>query len=131
MEVDIDLRVTPEYIEELQKNEIFVFGSNLPGLHVVGAANIAHNKWGAKWGKGTGLHGQTYAIPTMQGTIDTIKQYVDEFINFAKKNTHLTFLVTPICDIAGLRPIDIAPLFYEATSIENIFLPNCFWRYLA
>lgn len=130
MEIDIKQRITPNYINKLNKDEIFVFGSNLPGIHVVGTANIAHNRWGAKWGKGVGLHGQTYAIPTMQGTIETIKKYVDEFIEFAKKHQNKKFLVTSIYDISNLEAKDVAPLFWKAVDIENIYLPTIFWKYL-
>ena len=64
---------TPDRISELKENEIFVFGSNLAGAHGGGAARLAYNKFGAVWGEGVGLHGQTYAIPTMQGGVETIK----------------------------------------------------------
>ena len=67
-----DRRFTPERISELKENEIFVFGSNLAGAHGGGAARLAYNKFGAVWGEGVGLHGQTYAIPTMQGGVETI-----------------------------------------------------------
>lgn len=131
MEIDIDNRVTPKYINELEECEVFVFGSNLPGLHVGGAANVAHNKWGAVWGQGVGLQGQTYAIPTMQGDIETVEPYVNDFIEFAKKHQELIFLVTPIgCGIAGFTPKEIAPLFREATSLENVYLPRSFWDIL-
>lgn len=130
MNLNMELRVTPKYINELKPNEVYVFGSNLPGLHVVGSANIAHSKWGAKWGKGVGLYGQSYAIPTMQGSIETIRPYVNRFIEFAKKEQNKTFLVTPICDIANIEPKLIAPLFTEAINVKNIYLPKCFWNYL-
>ena len=68
-----DRRFTPERISELRENEIFVFGSNLAGAHGGGAARLAYNRFGAVWGEGVGLHGQTYAIPTMQGGVETIK----------------------------------------------------------
>ena len=71
---------TPERISELKENEIFVFGSNLAGAHGGGAARLAYNRFGAVWGEGVGLHGKTYAILTMQGGVETIKPYVDEFI---------------------------------------------------
>ena len=64
---------TPERISELKENEIFVFGSNLAGAHGGGAARLAYNRFGAVWGEGVGLHGKTYAIPTMQGGVETIK----------------------------------------------------------
>lgn len=120
-------RVTSNHIERLQPNEIFVFGSNLSGHHGGGAALLAMNKWGAIWGQGVGLQGQTYGIPTMQGGVETIRPYVDEFIQFANKHPEMTFLVTEIgCGIAGFTPQEIAPLFAKATTTENIHLPQRF-----
>lgn len=118
---------TPERITSLQPGEIFVFGSNLQGMHAGGAARMAYEKFGAVWGQGVGLQGQSYAIPTMQGGVETIRPYVDEFIAFAKAHRALTFLVTPIgCGIAGFKVEDIAPLFKEAISVDNIVLPKSF-----
>ena len=117
-------RVTPESITHLEKNEIFVFGSNLAGAHGGGAAYIAYRKFGAIWGQGVGLQGQSYGIPTMQGGVETIKPYVDEFIEFARQHPDLTFLVTRIgCGIAGFTNEQISPLFAEAHNIANIVLP--------
>ena len=117
-------RTTPAYITELQPNEVFVSGSNLEGMHGGGAAWIAYRKFGAIMGQGVGLQGQSYAIPTMQGGVETIRPYVDEFIQFAKAHPELTFLVTRIgCGIAGFTDDEIAPLFAEAHDVENIVLP--------
>ena len=93
---EMNKRYTPERITSLKENEIFVFGSNLAGAHGGGAARLAYERFGAVWGEGVGLHGHTYAIPTMQGGVETIKPYVDAFILFAKGNPKLTFLVTRI-----------------------------------
>lgn len=118
---------TPDRISELKENEIFVFGSNLAGSHGGGAARLAYNRFGAVWGLGTGIQGQSYAIPTMQGGVETIKPYVNEFIRFAKENKQLTFLVTRIgCGIAGFRDEEIAPLFEDALELENVILPKEF-----
>jgi len=120
---------TPEWISELKPNEIFVFGSNLQGAHGGGAAWLAYDKFGAVWGQGVGLQGQSYGIPTMQGGVETIEPYVTEFIRFAKAHPELTFLVTRIgCGIAGFTPEQIAPLFYDALEVENILLPEDFVR---
>ena len=117
-------RTTPEFITELEPNEIFVFGSNLKGMHGGGAAYIAYRKFGAIMGQGVGLQGQSYGIPTMQGGVDTIRPYVDEFIQFAKEHPTLTFLVTRIgCGIAGFTDDEISPLFEKAHDVENIVLP--------
>lgn len=120
-------RFTPEMITALAENEIFVFGSNLEGAHGGGAARIARKCFGAVWGQGVGLQGQSYAIPTMQGDVATIRPYVDEFIAFATRNPELQFLVTKIgCGIAGFRDEEIAPLFDAALDVENIILPLSF-----
>ncbi len=120
-----DMRTTPERITELAPNEIFVFGSNLKGMHGGGAAWTAYQKFGAIMGQGVGLQGQSYAIPTMQGGVETIRPYVDEFIAFAKEHPELTFLVTRIgCGIAGFTNEEISPLFAEAHNVENIVLPS-------
>lgn len=115
---------TPERISELKPNEIFVFGSNLAGSHGGGAARLAYNRFGAIWGQGVGLQGQSYAIPTMQGGVETIRPYVDEFIAFAKAHPELIFLVTRIgCGIAGFTDNQISPLFADAHDVDNIVLP--------
>ncbi len=120
-------KYTPERISKLKDNEIFVFGSNLAGAHGGGAARLAYERFGAVWGKGVGLQGQSYAIPTMQGGVETICPYVDDFIQFAKEHKQFTFLVTRIgCGIAGFRDEDIAPLFKEAEDVANIILPKEF-----
>jgi calpastatin len=119
---------TPDTISSLKSDEIFVFGSNLHGHHGGGAARAACKKFGAIWGQGVGLQGQSYAIPTMQGGVETIKPYVDQFIEFAKEHTELFFYVTRIgCGIAGFRDSDMAPLFREAIGIKNVCLPKSFW----
>ena len=118
-------RVTPERITELGENEVFVFGSNLAGAHGGGAALLAYRKFGAIWGQGVGLQGQSYGIPTMHGGVDAIKPYVDELIEFAKTRPDLTFLVTRVgCGIAGFTNEEISPLFVKAHEVENIVLPS-------
>lgn len=118
---------TPDVINSLAENEVFVFGSNLRGWHQGGAAKHAQKYFGAVWGKGEGLQGQSYAIPTMQGGIETIKPYVDEFIEFAKIHPEQRYLVTKIgCGIAGFCKEQIAPLFAEAIDVKNIILPRDF-----
>lgn len=127
----MNTRITPSHITALRPNEIFVFGSNLQGYHGGGAARLAMDKWGAVWGQGVGLQGQTYAIPTMQGGTDTIRPYVDQFIKFAQNDPERTYLVTEIgCGIAGFRPEEIAPLFRGAVNVPNVWLPQRFWEIL-
>lgn len=118
---------TPDFITELKDNEIFVFGSNLAGAHGGGAARIAYQKFGAVWGQGVGLHGRTYAIPTMHGGVDAISPYVDDFVAFASEHKEYKFLVTKIgCGIAGFTFEEIAPLFTKAHELDNVTLPREF-----
>ena len=125
----MNIQLTPNYINQLDKNEIFVFGSNLQGNHAGGAARIAKEKFGAVMGKGVGLQGNSYAIPTMQGGVDTIKPYVDDFIEYAKEHRNFHFYVTKIgCGIAGFSEEEMAPLFMRALLVENISLPQSFFQ---
>lgn len=126
-----DQRITPDRITTLNPGEIFVFGSNLAGYHAGGAARLALEHFGAIWGQGVGLQGESYAIPTMQGSIETIRPYVDQFIAFARLHPQYRFLVTEIgCGIAGFCPEQIALLFAEARDIPNIWLPARFRQIL-
>ena len=121
------MKYTPENIKSLEQDDIFVFGSNLEGIHVGGAAKVALERFGAIMGQGVGLQGQSYAIPTMQGGVGTIKPYVDEFIKFAYECDQNTFYVTRIgCGIAGFKDEEIAPLFKEARHLYNVRLPKSF-----
>ena len=128
----MNTQITPEFITRLAADEVFVFGSNLAGMHGGGAARMAYEHFGAEWGVGVGPTGQCYAIPTMQGGIDTIRPYVDEFIVYAKQHSDKRFLVTRIgCGIAGFTDEEIAPLFCDALAIPNIALPQLWHSILA
>lgn len=130
------MRISPSNIKSLANNEIFVFGSNLSGIHGGGAARTAI-KWGAVMGNGVGIQGSTYAIPTKSEgikrtlTIEEIRPYVNEFIQFAKDHLEFDFLVTEIgCGLAGHVVEDIAPLFSDAITVPNILLPSRFTKFL-
>ena len=123
-------RVTPANIEQLEFNEVFVFGSNANGFHNGGAAAYAMQRFGAQMGQGEGLQGHSYAIPTTNGML-LIAEAVDRFTLFARLHPELRFLVTNIgCGIAGYSPRDIAPLFSGCVSLENVALPHEFWEVL-
>lgn len=117
-----------ELIEDEKQIEIFVFGSNLKGIHGKGAALYALNNYGAIYGVGKGLQGRSYAIPTKYNPkqtlpINLIKEYVDEFISFARANKQYKFILTPIgTGLAGYKHEDIKPLFKDISN--NILLPK-------
>ncbi len=136
--VDIDDRgeLKMKQITELKENEIFVFGSNLAGIHGAGAAKIAYRKFGAELRVGEGMTGRCYAIPTKDEKlrarpIEDIGHSILKFINTAKRRPDLTFLVTPIgCGLAGFSVEQIAPWFNEARVMKNVVLPPEFLMYI-
>ncbi len=120
-------RITPSRINALDRGEIFVFGSNKQGYHGGGAARTAMNKFGAEWGNGEGLQGQSYALPTMEG-MESTKAAVDRFTEYAEDHSEYLFYVTAVgCGIAGYQPEEIAPLFEKAAELDNVYLPLSFW----
>ncbi len=125
------IRVSSDRIESLADNEVFVFGSNIGGKHIGGAARQAYQKFGAEWGVGTGPTGKCYAIPTMHGGIEVVAPYVDAFIQYAAEHPELRFLVTKVgCGVAKFHPNQIAPLFAQSVDLPNVYLPAEFWLYL-
>lgn len=125
-------RITPSWVIQLDRNQIFVFGSNTRGIHDGGASFTAVQYFGAIVGQSEGPQGQSYAIPTDGASLADIQTSVNSFIVYAKAHPHLTFLVTEIgCGTAGYHPMEIGPLFNDAVSVPNIYLPKMFWKYLA
>lgn len=106
--------------------EIFVFGSNLAGVHGAGAALEANKNFGAAWGQGIGASGQSWAIPTKDYNINTCKlydifYYVVGFIKYAESHPELEFFITRIgCGLAGYKDEDIAPMFAKVPSNCNL-----------
>lgn len=122
-------RTCPEKLDEMYENEVFVFGSNTKGHHTGGAALLAMKKFGAVYGEGDGLQGQSYAISTSDGLVETAMN-INRFISFAAQHQELRFFVTPIgCGHAGYNPLQIAPLFRKALLLPNVILPHIFWEY--
>lgn len=122
---------TPDYIDALLTNQIFVFGSNALGYHMGGASGTARKKFGAVWGQPEGLQGQSYAIPVDYGKgvrkDAEVKIAIDRFIDFAKAHNELFFFVTRVgCGIAGYHDEEIAPFFREALNMKNVCLPKSF-----
>ncbi len=114
--------------------QIFVFGSNLSGIHGAGAAKAAHQHYGAVWGVGEGFTGQSYALPTVRENIagplplPEINAAVDRFLTFAHHNPESNFLVTRVgCVLAGYSDEEIAQMFADAPL--NCSLPET-WKSL-
>lgn len=123
-------RVTPDWINHLEENEVFVFGSNPQGTHAGGAAAYAVEHFGAIVGQGEGPQGQSYAIPTTSG-FGLFLEAVERFIDYAKAHPDTRFLVTRLgMGNAGLNINEVAHVFSLAIQVENISLPHEVWERL-
>ena len=120
------------FITTLQPDEIFVFGSNLAGIHGAGAARQALECFGAKWGVGRGMTGRSYAFPTKDEQLCTrmlheLEEEVIMLYAVARNYPDFTFLVTPVgCGLAGYHPSQVAPLFLNQLVPDNVRLPSEF-----
>lgn len=126
-------RTTPEWVDSLKENEIFVFGCRNSGRHFDGASAFALRHFGAIMGQREGRQGQSYAIPTIGGDIGLkkIRQSVRRFTQYAAEHPELHFLVTAVgCGGGGWHPQKIAPLFAGTSKLPNISLPQDFWNEL-
>jgi hypothetical protein len=141
---------TPDYIEDLHPSEVFVFGSNMNGDHVGGAAHLAFQRFGAVWGVGEGLRGNSYALPTLDRNMRrvSLRSLAWAFKNFFREvdaNPNMVFLLTKVgCGIAGYAPADVAGVFWGAISEyydhrwtthvgslpENLVIPEIFYDYM-
>lgn len=133
LQKEVKQNVTLEWVTTLKENEIFVFGCRNSGRHFDGASNFALEHFGAVMGQREGRQGQSYAIPTIGGTIglNEIRKSVDTFTEYAAEHPELHFLVTPIgCGGGCRRPSEIAPMFRDATKLPNVSLPQEFWDIL-
>lgn len=112
---------------------IFVFGSNVKGVHGAGAATTAMWKYGAQWGEGEGRTGDAYAIPTKETpykgrNLAQIRFSVMVFLDYAEEHPELEFLVTRIgCGLAGYTDEQMAPMF--ATAPANCYFDPTWEKY--
>jgi hypothetical protein len=125
------IKVTDENTNTLKENEIFVFGSNLAGIHGGGASLHAKNNFGAVTSVGEGLTGQCYALPTKDKNIETLPFYEIyksvEVLLKVVKNSDKFFIITAVgCGLAGYSANDIAPMFEPFVHLPNVSLPQSF-----
>lgn len=103
-----------------QNGEVFVFGSNLAGIHGAGAAKAAFDLFGAKWGEASGFTGKCYAIPTKDARINTlllvsVSRFILDFVEVTESYPEMQWFVTRVgCGLAGFTDRDIAHLFKGA-----------------
>ena len=124
--------LTPENIQELKENQIFVFGSNMNGNHAGGAARLAVEKFGAIMGQAEGIQGQSYAIPTLDKDLQKVTEeelvvFLGNFGNYANEHPEKEFLLTAIgTGIAGFDASYMAYMVLRANLPDNVTLPKEF-----
>lgn len=116
--------------------EVFVFGSNLAGIHGAGAALLAKQEYGAVQGKGFGFYGQSYAIPTKNENIISLDMFsitawVEEFIKFVNEHPEKNFFLTAVgCGLAHKSHKEMSELFTPLRNHDNISFPDVWEKYL-
>ena len=124
-------RIAPDCIKELGPEGVFVFGSNILGKHNGGAALYALEHFGAIDGQAEGIQGRSYAIPTDGNTFEELKEAVGHFTDYVVMHPQKIFMLTAIgCGSAGYTPEQIAPLFQQAYSFGNVYIPESFFKYM-
>lgn len=124
-------RETPRHIEAIKSNEVYVFGTDVNGMHQGYCGRKAVMNFGAIAGQNEGMMGQSYAIPTGNNHLIAIAQAAERFRAYAAAHPERRFLVTEIgCGGAGFTPEIIAPMFQGCVEFENVALPRSFWNAL-
>jgi hypothetical protein len=127
--VSREMKTYKGLINKLEPHQIFVFGSNPEGRHGKGSAAVAKQHFGAKYGQGRGLMGQSYGIvtkdlrkkvhPSIPGK--DIKQEIKQLYEFAKNNPDKEFFVAYSSKgnyLSGFTPEQMAKMF-SCTEIPN------------
>jgi hypothetical protein len=113
---------------------VFVFGSNFTGNYETGYGAFAASFHGAVAGKGNGMQGNSYAIPTHDSELqllplEVITNYINGFLVHAANHKQTIFQINRIgCSNAGYKDEQIAPLFKKVGA--NCRLPGLWLRIL-
>ena len=117
---------------------VFVFGSNLEGIHGAGAAKEAAAKYHAIRGGGEGLNFDSldnlgsYALPTKETprkslSLEDIEFYIESFQKTTQEHPDKVFYVSAIgTGLAGHSAEDISELFNKFSWGDNVKFPRSF-----
>lgn len=124
-------RIAPDFIDRLGNADVFVFGSNIHGQHHGGASLYALEHFGAINGQAEGMQGRCYAIPTEGNTFEELEHAIERFNDYVVTHPHVRFMLSAIgWGAAGYSVEKIAPLFRQAYSFGNVYVPKSFLRYV-
>ena len=118
-----------------EDNVIFVFGSNSEGRHDAGATKTAREKFGAVYGQGEGLQGNSYALPTKDLRVkinngfrsippEDIQSSIRKLYKVAQDNPDKSFCIaytnTSKPSLNGYTAQEMAQMFINACGLNNI-----------
>ncbi len=117
-----------KFSKYMNKDDVYVFGSSLSGRHDINSIARKAVKYGARFGRGVGISGMTYAIP-VRGfnneilSYELVEQYINRFVKFSREYPQIKFFVNKICGNRGEHTDKrIAPLFKYCG--DNCILPD-------
>lgn len=124
------------------EDTIFVFGSNPEGRHGAGAAKVAREVFGAKYGVGEGLTGNSYALPTKDLRVkenrglrsiprETIVESIQKLYETARRMPNKKFKVayrnTNTASLNGYTGLEMIDMFKDAGPIPSNIIFSKEW----
>ena len=127
------------FIHYLNKDQIFVFGSNTQGRHGKGAALTARLRFGAIYGQPEGLQGKSFAIITKDLTKKThpsrttaqIISQIEKLYKYAALHPDKEFIIAYKCGDYNLNAYsseEMAKMFASSDIPDNIVFDKLFYE---
>ena len=127
------------FIHYLNKDQIFVFGSNTQGRHGSGAALTARLKFGAIYGNPEGIQGKSFAIITKDltknthpsRTVSQIISQINKLYEYATLHPDKEFIIPYKCSDYNLNAYsseDMAKMFASSEIPDNIVFDKLFYE---
>ena len=127
------------FIHYLNKDQIFVFGSNTQGRHGRGAALTARLKFGAIYGNPEGIQGKSFAIITKDLTKKThpsrttsqIISQINKLYEYATLHPDKEFIIPYKCSDYNLYAYsseEMAKMFASSEIPDNIVFDKQFYE---
>ena len=127
------------FIHYMNKDQIFVFGSNTQGRHGKGAALTARLRFGAIYGNPEGIQGKSFAIITKDLTKKThpsrsiaqIISQINKLYEYATLHPDKEFIIAYKCGNNNLNAYsshDMAKMFASRDIPSNIVFDKFFYE---
>ena len=124
-------RTAPDVMEHLDEDEIFVFESNIHGMHHGNTSLHALTHFGAVNGQAEGVQGQCYAIPSVGNSLEGLGAAIERFNEYAATHPQKKFFLSGFGNEKDGCALEvIAPLFRQAYAFGNVYVPRQFLPYM-